>query len=182
MSEVCWIAALCTSASGIHVPHWQKQSSKEEAAPQLWRQRLWSKSWADGGCWQLHCCCCGFFPFPSESDWWSLRLGYKTKIPFSLMNGRIPCPGKIKQINNITVLPIVQALWWGFGRLEGDASAIAPPWSGQCPMQGSPSKQGERSPDSQGCLVWWASSHTLWQCWEPSILPNPDSPHWLSLW
>ena len=77
------------------------------------------------------------------------------EIPFPLLNEWVPCPGKRKQIKKVTVLPIVQAFWWGFGGLGGDASAlaIASPWSGHCLVRGSPSKQGGRSSASRGCLV-----------------------------
>lgn len=77
------------------------------------------------------------------------------KINFPLLNEWIPCPGKRKQIKKITVLPIVQAFRWESGGLEGDASALAivPLRSGHCLVRGSPSKQGGRSPASQGCLV-----------------------------
>lgn len=100
-----------------------------------------------------------------------------------MLNEWIPCPGKRKQIKKITVLPTVQAFGWESGGLEGDASALAivPLRSGHCLVRGSPSKQGGRSPASQGCLVWRAPSHTLWQYWETSSLLNPDSLHWVSL-
>lgn len=79
----------------------------------------------------------------------------KKKINFPLLNEWIPCPGKRKQIKKITGLPIVQAFGWESGGLEGDASALAivPLRSGHSLVRGSPSKQGGRSPASQGCLV-----------------------------
>jgi len=60
------------------------------------------------------------------SFWQQLELSVsclQKEIRCPLLNDRIPCPGKRKQIRKITVLPVAQGILAEFGGLEGDAVA-----------------------------------------------------------
>lgn len=131
-----WIAVLCTSASGISLLCWQKQSSQVEAAPQSWRETLVREVSRRGMLAAAPAAAAGFLCMISfwRQPMLSVTCLQKRKKTndqtFPLLNEWFPCPGKWKQIKKITVLPTMQAFWWGFGGLEGDASAlpVTPPW------------------------------------------------------